>query len=363
MTIPTVKVVHPNKNCDKYVLDYTVDGKRTRERVGKNKKDAYLIASKRQHELTLDPFGLLAKKKAIISFQSLIEKFLSYHSARNAHSTVNRYKNHLSPYCFFITDYFHEIASDIRLIKPEYIEECIEYLIKDIKPKPWEPYTINRSLQTLSSAFIFARNRDYLEKNPCTTVKKLNVPKKENPDYFNKEDLPDIWKALDPFWVSFFKFIYNTGLRKGELINLKWDRVYLDKSPAEIRVTYTEEWDPKTQSSVRNVPLNKTAKAIIEAQIGIDPGYVFVSKKGEKIHPNSPYEAIMRACEPLDIKGGVHKFRHTFASHLMMAGANIYELKELLGHTDIKQTQIYAHLSPKHQEGVVNYLDDDNEDS
>lgn len=359
MTIPKVNLRKiKEKNGFYYMMDYTVNGKRERHKIGSNKRAAESIVAQKQTELTLGKYDLLPQKKNVIGISKLVEKFLSYHSARNAPSTVNRYKNHLSPYCSFITDYFHEIASDIRLIKPEYIEECIEYLIKDIKPKPWEPYTVNRSLQTLSSTFIFAMDREYLEKNPCVKVKKLKVPEKDFPEFFSKEELEEIWKTLDPFWIGFFKFIYNTGLRKGEIIHLKWDRVYQNKSPIEIRVINTDDWDPKTGSSIRNVPLNNSAKEIIERQRGVDREYVFISKKGKRIHPNSPYEAIVRACKPLGIKGGVHKFRHTFASHLVMKGASIYEIKELLGHSDIKMTQKYAHLSPKHQESIVNLLED-----
>lgn len=346
------------KNGYVYIVDYTVKGKRIRRTVATDKKLGNAIRTKIEQDLNMGKYNLLPEEKNIISIEALVEKFLAYHSTRNAQSTVKRYKNHLSPYCFFITDYFHEIASDIRLIKIEYIEECIEYLIKDIKPKPWAPYTVNRSLQTLSSAFIFAMNREYLEKNPCVKVKKLKVPVKDFPEYFTKEELEDIWKALDPFWIGFFKFIYNTGLRKGEIINLKWDRVYLDKLPAEIRVTYTEEWDPKTSSSVRTVPINKSAKEILERQRDAHQEYVFVSKKDKRIHPNSPNIAINRALKVLKLNGDVHKFRHTFASHLVMKGASIYEIQKLLGHSDIKMTQKYAHLSPKHQESVVNYLED-----
>lgn len=354
MTIPRVNLRKVNGS---YMMDYTVNGKRTRKNIGTNKRLAESIVAAKQKDLTLGKFDLLPEEKNIISIEVLVEKFLAYHNARNAQSTVNRYKNHLLPYSSFITDYFNEISSDIRLIKPEYIEECIEYLIKDLKPKPWKPYTVNRSLQTLSSTFIFAMDREYLDKNPCIKVKKLKVPKKDDPDFFSKEELEEIWKTIDPFWVNFFKFLYNTGLRKGEIIHLKWDRVYLEKPPFKIKVINTDDWDPKTGSSVRNVPLNKSAMEIIERQKNINQEYVFVSKKGIKTHPNSPYIAIKRALKALNIDGDVHTFRHTFASHLAMKGANMYELKELLGHSTIEMTQKYAHLSPEHKESVVNLLE------
>jgi site-specific recombinase XerD len=50
---------------------------------------------------------------------------------------------------------------------------------------------------------------------------------------------------------------------------------------------------------------------------------------------------------------GPHDLRHTFASHFMMRGANLYDLKEILGHADIKMTMRYAHLSPHHLHGSI----------
>lgn len=361
MTIPTVNVTPPNKKCDKYVIDYTVDGIRRRRRVGKNKKDAHLIAAKLQHELTMGPFDLLAEDKLTISLSSLVEKYLLSLIGR-AESTVTRYKNHLSPFVEYIKNYYGEVEKDVRKIKTLYIEEFQEQCIKD-KDIDWKPRTINRALESIRTIFRFAIKRDYLEKNPASEVEKMLVDEPDFPEYFTKKELNEIWGVVNPFWLNFLQFIYHTGLRKRELINLQWDRVYLDRSPVEIRVFNTADWRPKTRSSVRNVPLNKTAKTIIENQMDVHPKYVFVSKSKEKIHPNSPYYAIKRALNVLNLEGTIHKLRHTFASHLVMSGANIYEVKELLGHSKIEMTQIYAHLSPAHKESVVKLLDDNKEDS
>jgi len=63
-----------------------------------------------------------------------------------------------------------------------------------------------------------------------------------------------------------------------------------------------------------------------------------------------------KALKTLKLQGDVHKLRHSFASHLIMKGASIFDVQEQLGHADIKHTQIYAHLSPKHKKSVVDLL-------
>lgn len=355
MSIPKVNLRKiKDKNGYAYMMDYAVNGKRRRKKIGTNKRLAEVIVAQKQNELTLGMFDLLPEEKLIVDIESIIDQYLSYLRIRTKPKTINRYINHLKPFTSFMVNRFKKVSENIRLIKLLYIEEYIEYLVTEIK---WAPYTINRSLQTLSSMFIFAIHREYLQKNPLVGLKKLSVPEKEFSEYFTVKELENIWKTIDPFWLDFFQFIYNTGLRKGELINLKWDRVYLDKLPIEIRIVSTSDWDPKTGSSVRNVPLNRSAKKIIERQIGNDKDYVFISKSDKKIPLNSPYRAIKRALELLNLEGDIHKFRHTFASHLVMEGASIYEVKELLGHSKIEMTQKYAHLSPEHQESVVNFLD------
>lgn len=84
--------------------------------------------------------------------------------------------------------------------------------------------------------------------------------------------------------------------------------------------------------------------------------YVFPGEKPGKARTDLP-----KSWEPSLQKAGIqdfhwHDLRHTFASRLMMKGAELYEVMRLLGHTNIETTQRYAHLSPKHLQGVVALL-------
>ncbi len=142
-------------------------------------------------------------------------------------------------------------------------------------------------------------------------------------EYFTNEDLEKIWNELDEYWIDPLKFILNTGLRKGEWINLKWDNVSLNGDKPFITIQATSSWQTKTGES-RIIPLNKTALEIIKKQKGKNTEYVFTLKNGSKIHPDKPYHKLKSALKNLGLEGDIHKLRHTFASKLVMKGESLY---------------------------------------
>ena len=104
--------------------------------------------------------------------------------------------------------------------------------------------------------------------------------------------------------------------------------------------------------------MNKTVKLLLgEVPHRIDIDYVFFNPNTEK-----PYTEVKRAfasaCKRSKITDCTfHTLRHSFASHLIMAGVDLTTVKELMGHKDIKMTLRYAHLAPSHTEMSVSKLD------
>jgi integrase len=138
----------------------------------------------------------------------------------------------------------------------------------------------------------------------------------------------------------------NTGMRKDELLGLTWERVDLAADfglSARLTLYKTKSGKP------RGIPLNQDAIAALEA---VEPepekrtGLVFTRGDLRTSFEN----AVARAGIP---NFRFHDLRHTFASHFMMRSGNLYDLKEILGHSDIKMTMRYAHLSPHHLHGSI----------
>lgn len=145
----------------------------------------------------------------------------------------------------------------------------------------------------------------------------------------------------------------NTGLRRGELLHLRWRDVDLER-----RVLTVRGEDAKT-GQTRHVPLNSEAVLVITAwrPTKFDPdGYVFASSQ-----ESQPLVAIRKtwiAVLKIAVVDGFrfHDLRHTFASKLVMAGIDLNTVRELLGHKSIAMTLRYAHLAPEHKAAAVEAL-------
>ena len=150
----------------------------------------------------------------------------------------------------------------------------------------------------------------------------------------------------------------NTGLRRGDLFGLKWDHVHLGRRQIIKVIEKTSharrKAGKKPEASV--LPLSAEAVAILtqlEKQKHPTSPYVFTSPRsgGRLDNIKKAFEAVL---EKAKISGfRFHDLRHTFASRLVMAGVDINTVRELMTHTDIKMTLVYAHLSPDHKAAAL----------
>jgi integrase len=134
----------------------------------------------------------------------------------------------------------------------------------------------------------------------------------------------------------------NTGLRRGELLGLTWERV--DLSRGVIRLELTKS------GRRREVPMNDDS---YRALIGLDPkaaGRVFKTR-----YIQTAYNNAVDAAQLDDVT--FHTLRHTFASWAVMRGVTLKELQELLGHSSLAMTMRYAHLAPEHLRTAISRLE------
>ncbi|MEZ6854165.1 tyrosine-type recombinase/integrase [Halodesulfovibrio aestuarii] len=147
----------------------------------------------------------------------------------------------------------------------------------------------------------------------------------------------------------------HTGLRAGEIFNLRWEHISLDTRRAYIM-------DPKGGAS-RAAVLTSTIMELF-SNMPDRTGLVFTNRDGGPIQEMSKTYA--RAVDALgfnthvtDARGKVvfHTLRHTFASWLAMKGVRLYVIAELMGHSDLEMTRRYGHLCPDHTEAATDHIE------
>jgi integrase len=254
-------------------LDYRINGKRFRPKVGTSKRDAELIRAKVEREILLGTYQVSTAKKSI-GLSGLIDEFLDIKKNSIRGTSLHRYKNYFDPLRLYFDKSFPSVTADVSLIETKYLRKFIDDAVqgKGLGGKKWSRRTGNDAIKIYRSLFKFAVDEGYISRNPADKVDPMRVPSTGKVDYFTDAELDLVWKTIHPHWMDSLKFILNTGLRKAELINLRWNAVNLTKGMEQITVESCDEWETKTGNS-RIIPLiRKESKAdIIMKRMFDDP--------------------------------------------------------------------------------------------
>ena len=212
--------------------------------------------------------------------------------------------------------------------------------------------TINRKISSLRTYYRFLLKIGDIEVSPLVKHKVLKTAKKLQVPFSEKEieDVLEILKGEDSFIGLRNKLIvelfYSTGMRRGELVNLKLNDISDSQKTIKVLGKRNKE---------RIIPLLPSALITIASYLGYrkdlssvkDVDYLLLTEKGTKIYETLVYRVInnyfSKASEK--VKKSPHILRHSFATHLLNEGADIKSVKELLGHSSLASTQIYANNS------------------
>ncbi|OIO04655.1 MAG: hypothetical protein AUJ52_14825 [Elusimicrobia bacterium CG1_02_63_36] len=203
-----------------------------------------------------------------------------------------------------------------------------------------KPATINRELSLLKAIVNKAEEWGYT----CASlrgVKRLPEVKKR-PVFYTHEEIQTLLAAADPFWRTVIHLGFYAGLRRGEMLALQWRDV--DFGSRQLRITPKEGWTPKDYEA-REIELHPALEEVLrELKNGAaETDRVLLPS----LAPGHLSKAFTRFLEKSGVaKGGLHALRHSFASHLAMAGVDLFRIGRMLGHSSPKTTQIYAHLMP-----------------
>jgi integrase/recombinase XerC len=212
--------------------------------------------------------------------------------------------------------------------------------------------SVNRKLSALKSFYNFLEKRGLVEKNPVSKVKRLKISK--NLPLFVIEDGMEKLLEEIPFEDGFegirdkliIELLYGTGIRLSELLGLKISDINLHKATIKVLGKRNKE---------RIIPIHDILldflkkflqlKGIVEGMSSDD--YLITTTHGEQAYPMMIWRIVKKMLDQVSTleRRSPHVLRHTFATHLLNNGADLNAIKDLLGHSTLASTQVYAHNS------------------
>lgn len=222
-----------------------------------------------------------------------------------------------------------------------------------------KPKTINFYLTVIRAFFQQEFIKGHLTRNPMLHIKNLKVQKKK-PDYYTIEELKRFFQQNipDAYRDAFIGLLY-TGMRFAELSSLTWSDIDFENRLMFVRSK--DGFITKTHNAERAIPMNSILEALLIklAQKKRSEKFVFPSTKGTQIRERR----MLDICKSVAVKAKIesraflHKFRSTYATALIHRGVPIQNIKELLGHWSVVETEIYAHNKSDHLHPDVAKLD------
>jgi integrase len=336
--LASITLFKPSRGRNWYVSFTDSDGNRKQKSTGKS--------TKREALKVLTEFQTLLKVKSKpVLLSKLAEQFLEYARSNYSGKTFVAYKATLKR--------FEAICEDVALSKIT-ARHWDTYRIERLKSV--SPVSVNIELRALKAFLNTVVRWGNLERSPFNRQPLATVPE-SSPVFFTKEDFQKLLNVIKQSWLKeAVVFTVLTGLRRGELINLRWQDVDLQ------RRIFTVQSNPtfKTkQGKKRTLPLNETAFHLLTLKHAQSIGeYVFtVSRK--QITESWLSHLFKRAVREVSLNDKLHwhSLRSSFASWLVIDGVSIYAVSKLLGHSSVAITQKhYAHLATENLHNDVNKI-------
>src|SRR5437773_6135650 len=316
------------KRGNSWCVGFTMNGRRVRETVGPNKKVAEKVLSLRMTQVLENRYFPPNRQLGRMPFNQFAETYLErvvplMKSIRTERNRVKRWMRD------FTNRPLGQITrAEVEAWRREKMSKC-------------RPATINRDLSRLRHMLNLAVEWELLEESPMKGMKFLRENNART-RYLSLEECQRlIASCIAPHIRAMVSVALHSGMRLGEILDLHW--YDLDFASGFILVR-----DSKNGES-RHVPMDATLSALFRSytrRLGTD--LVFSSSSGGRIvDVRTGFRNACKRAGLIDLH--FHDLRHTFASQFVMAGGDLYILKEILAHKSITITQRYAHLPPTYK--------------
>lgn len=284
--------------------------------------------------------------------QNEIGDFLDYLTfERNVSpNTIIAYRDDLESFIGFLSnDYLTMGRDQLDLKRVDHL--AVRSYLAHLSRRKLARATVARHLSALRSFFKYLVREEIVEANPARTV---TTPKREKhlPAVLQTSDVallmeqPDTSTTLGTRDAAWLELLYASGLRISELTGVDLDDLELKSRLVKVRGKGSKE---------RIVPFGSKAETALRAYLAVrgelvrnvEEQAVFVNFRGDRITTRSVRRLFEGYVRDASLRAGVspHTMRHSFATHLLNAGADLRGIQELLGHASLSTTQKYTHLN------------------
>jgi integrase len=337
-----------------YYIGYYHDGRRHWKSTGATTRPEALKALTNFQKL-------LNKRPRCVILQQFIRDFLAFALSNYSAKTYELYERCL--------DRFSRLAGSIAVkeVTAEHIDRYKTKRLKELTPeytgsktekklKPISPVTVNIELRALRAAFKTAKRWKMIDWDPFDGVTFATVPE-QAPVFFTVADFQKFINCIGALWFKeVVLFAVLTGMRRGEIVNLRWQDVDLSRRVIFIQSSPTF----KTKAGRRRtVPMSDSVLYLLTSKQGKSRSEFVFTLNDEPISDvwvTHLFKKCVRRCKLSNRRLHFHSLRHTFASWLVQKGATLYEVQRLLGHTSSKVTEVYSHLQPEQLHSTVNRI-------
>jgi integrase len=308
-------------------IDYMYEGRRVRESTNtSNKRRAEQLLAKRQTEILEDRFDIAATVRPVL-FAEVAREYLEVYSQQNKKPATFQRDQILIKH---LIAYFGEHR--LRDIKPM----LIEHYRRERLAQSRTPATVNREVACLKHIFSLSVKNRRASSNPAKSVRMLredNIVTR----VISRADEAKIIENAASHVRAIVICALETGMRRGEVLNLQWSQVNLHGGLITVERTKT--------GRTREIPISPRLRTVLdECRRRFVEGHVFRFDDGESmVDIKNGYKAALRRAGLSEKRFRFHDLRHTFATRLAESGVDLFTIKELLGHSTIVTTQRYAH--------------------
>lgn len=284
--------------------------------------------------------------------KNIVERYFDF-LTDNKHASENTllsYKRDINAYVSFL---------ETKKTAPDTVSgtSILDYLM-ELQKAGKAASTVSRNLASIRSFYRFLQNEGVVTQDPTANLHSLKIDKKlpevltseEVEDLLNQPDTRDAKGCRDK---AMLELLYATGMRVTEMIDLKM-------SDVDMNIGYINCNQGK---KMRVIPVYSIAKKAVKSYIETarvqlikenSVENLFVNCSGTKMTRQGFWKIIKQYAAAANIQKDItpHTLRHSFATHLLENGADLRSIQEMLGHTDISSTQVYASIVKKHLKDV-----------